>query len=113
MTPYQDGVRFEHATRNHLVTEGYWVTRAAGSKTKVDLIGIKSAQLLLVQCKKSGVLPPAERAALLALAALLPGVAIPVVAWKRPRSTEVHLDRLTGAGPRDRVSFLTDEVAGA
>jgi Holliday junction resolvase len=112
MTPYEDGKRFEYATRDHLLDDGYWVTRAAGSKTKVDLIGIKSGQVLLVQCKRRGTLSPAERAALLALAALLPGVAVPVLAWKQPRSATVHLDRLTGVGPRDRVPFLTDEVAG-
>jgi Holliday junction resolvase len=111
MTRYQDGQRFEYSTRNHLASEGYWVTRAAASKTAVDLIAMKSGQLLLVQCKRNGVLPPVERAALLGLAALLPSVAVPVVAWKLPGSTKVHLARLTGVGPRDRVPFLTDEVA--
>ena len=54
VTRYQEGKRFEYATRDHLAGEGYWVMRAAASKTVVDLVAIKDNQLLLIQCKRSG-----------------------------------------------------------
>jgi Holliday junction resolvase len=49
VTAYQVGRAFEHKTRDHLRSEGYEVTRAAGSKTKLDLIALKPGQLLFVQ----------------------------------------------------------------
>lgn len=110
MTQYQAGTRFEHMVRKHLEEEGYWCTRSAGSKTKVDLVAIKISQLLLVQCKRDGRCSPAERAAIVALAALLPTIAVPVLAWKKIGSSTILLDRLTGLGPKDREPFTTDEM---
>jgi Holliday junction resolvase len=113
MTRYQDGTRFEHVVRKQLEEDGYWCTRSAGSKTKVDLVAIKPGQVLLVQCKRDGRCAPAERAAIVSLAQCLPLVAVPVLAWKHVGSTAILLDRITGLGPKDRAPFVTDEVGTA
>ena len=107
MTRYAGGADFEREVRAALVADGYeLVVRSAGSKTKVDLVAIKAGQVLIVQCKRNGVCPPAERSAVLHIASLLPGVGVPVVA-SRPRVT---YRRLTGPGPKDWVPFTTDEI---
>jgi len=117
MTAYQIGKRFEDKTRNHLRSEGYEVIRSAGSKSKVDLIGLKLGQLLLVQCKRDGVIGPAEWDRLVELAGWVG--AIPVLAVNGPRGYGVDYWRLTGPKLRGKpmaaqpaVRFLTDEVAG-
>jgi len=107
VTRYAGGADFEREVRAALAADGYeLVVRSAGSKTKVDLIAIKAGQVLLVQCKRSGICPPAERVRLLEVAALLPGVAVPVVA-SRPR---VSYRRLTGPGPKQWVPWSPDEI---
>jgi len=117
VTAYQVGKRFEDKTRNHLRSEGYDVTRAAGSKTKLDLIAMKPGQLLFVQCKRDGAIGPAEWGRLVELAGWVG--AIPVLAVNGPRGYGVDYWRLLGrkvrgkpmaAQPAER--FLTDLVAG-
>ena len=51
MSNYRRGADFERAVRAHLAENGYEVIRSAGSKTKVDLVAIKTGDLLLIQCK--------------------------------------------------------------
>lgn len=108
---YEKGRALEHRVRAHLREEGFEVLRTAGSKSKVDLVAIKAGQLLFVQCKRSGALPPAEWNALWDLAHQVG--AVPVLAeqltrgrryWqltgrkdqpgKRQPMTELHLDEL-------------------
>lgn len=101
---YEAGRRLEHDVRRHLVGEGYEVIRSAGSKGAIDVIALKEGQVLLVQAKRNGVCPPAERAELLRVAGLLPGVGVPVVA-SRPGVT---YRRLTGPGPKQWVPWSTD-----
>ena len=62
MSHYATGTRFEHKTIADLENNGYEIIRAAGSKgaTKTDIAAFKPGQLLLVQCKRNGALPPAE-----------------------------------------------------
>lgn len=113
-TQYRQGAAFERATRTRLIDDGYDVLRSAGSKTKVDLIAIKKGQIVFVQCKRSGKLPPDERAALLHFAALLPDVdALPVLAYKPGPRGGVAFALLTGPGPRDRQPWAADEIAQA
>ena len=107
MTNYEDGRRFEWATRDALRADGYDVLRTAGSKSKVDLVGIKAGQLLLVQCKRSGVCPPAERAALVELAAAVD--ALPIVAWKPTRGV-IGYRRLLSATVGHHADWTPDEV---
>jgi hypothetical protein len=62
MSHYAQGTRFEHKVRDHLAENGYEVVRAAGSKgsSKVDLIALKPGELLFIQCKRTGLISPAE-----------------------------------------------------
>jgi Holliday junction resolvase len=110
MTAYSRGRSFEYDVRDQLVSEGYECFRSAGSKTKVDVIAIKAGQILLIQAKRDGRISPAERVSIQATAALI-DCAVPVLAYKTVGKSAVLLARLTGAGPKDREPFLTDEAA--
>lgn len=83
---YARGRDLEHRVRSHLRDEGYEVLRTAGSKSKVDLVAIKPGQLLFVQCKRSGALPPAEWNALWDLAQLVGAVPVLAEQLKRGRA---------------------------
>jgi holliday junction resolvase Hjr len=107
MTHYDEGRRFEWKTRDHLTANGYEVFRSAGSHTKVDLIGMKSGQLIFVQCKRNGVCTPTERTELLRLARLIDG-SVPVVA----SLPHVTFRRLTGPGPKEWQPWTPDELGG-
>lgn len=112
MTQYDAGRRFEWATRNRLAGDGYDVVRSAGSKTKVDLVAFKPGQVLLVQCKADGRAAPAERVELLRLAALLPDIALPVLAYRPGIIRQpVAFHALTGPGPKDRTPWTPCEVS--
>ena len=111
MTHYDDGRRFEYVVRNALIDDGYWVTRSAGSKTKVDLVAVKPGEVLFVQAKRDGKISPAERLELLQLAAMLPGVAAPILAYRTGRPAHVVYALLLGPGPKDRCPWIPDEVA--
>jgi Holliday junction resolvase len=52
VTNYAAGTRVEHLVRHHLESEGYIVTRSAGSKGWIDLAARKPGQLLDVQVKR-------------------------------------------------------------
>jgi Holliday junction resolvase len=109
---YARGRDLEHRVRTHLREEGYEVLRTAGSKSKVDLVAIKTGQILFVQCKRSGALPPAEWNALWDLAQMIG--AIPVLAEQLVRGRKYW--RLTGRkdepGKRQPyVELLLDELA--
>lgn len=111
---YRLGVALEHRVKQLLERDGYFVVRAAASKGLVDLAAMKPRQLLLVQCKRSGSLPPAEWNELFDLAARLG--AVPLMARRGPRGTQLH--RLTARkdGSRRRQPmepFTTDEPGEA
>lgn len=115
MTAYQVGKRFEDKTRNALRDDGYEVTRAAGSKSKLDLIALKPGQLLFVQCKATGVCGPDEWDRLYELAGWVG--AVPVLAVNGPKGRGVTLWWLKGpkrrglGWPNQAVQrFHTDEV---
>ncbi len=48
---YRAGLIFEYEVRNWLRSKGWMVFRSAGSKSAVDLIGVRDNQTILVQCK--------------------------------------------------------------
>jgi Holliday junction resolvase len=109
---YARGRDLEHRVRTHLREQGYEVLRTAGSKSKIDLVAIKTGQILFVQCKRSGALPPAEWNALWDLA-LMVG-AVPVLAEQLTRGRKYW--RLTGRKdqPGKRQPYeelLLDELA--
>lgn len=113
-TGYRLGVALEYRVKALLERDGYYVVRSAASKGVVDLAAMKPRQLLLVQCKRSGALPPAEWNELYDLAASLG--AVPVMAVKGLRRTELY--RLTARkdGSRRRQPmepFTTDEPGEA
>ncbi|MFD7157926.1 restriction endonuclease [Kribbella sp. NPDC059898] len=111
MAQYHRGRDFEHAVRRELVADGYDVIRSAGSKTKIDLVAFKARQILLIQCKLDANASPAERADLLRVTALLPNYAVPLIAWKRPRVSQIHYSRLTGTQHNQREPWTPDAVA--
>lgn len=111
MAQYHRGRAFEHAVRAVLVADGYDIVRSAGSKTKIDLVGFKAGQVLLVQCKLDGHCSPAERLALLRIASLLPNYSVPLVAWKSPGVSQAKFWRLTGLQHAAREPWFPDSVA--
>lgn len=117
MSGYGTGRTFEWKTRDDLAANGYEVLRAAGSKggTKADLIAFKPGELLLVQCKRSGSLPPAEWDRLVEVAGWVGGV--PLLAANGPNGRGVVYTRLLGVKRRGCRTqpcepFLLDRVAG-
>lgn len=113
-TGYRLGVALEYRVKAILETDGYWVIRAASSKGIADLVALKTGQTLLVQCKRSGALPPAEWNDLYDLAVRLG--AVPLMAVKGLRRTELY--RLTARkdGRRKRQPmepFTADEPGEA
>ena len=109
MSRYSEGVRVEHLVMHHLTDNGYDCTRAASSKGVADVIAFKPGQVALVNVKRTTMPGPGERADLLAVAAHLPGVGVPLVALK-PLRQPLTFRRLTGPGPRDWLPWTCDDV---
>lgn len=114
---YAGGTRFEHKVIKDLETNGYATVRAAGSKgaMKIDVLAAKPGQLLFVQCKRSGVLPPDEWDTLYACAGWVG--ALPILASNGERGRGVQYIRLAGPKERGRPmrnqpwsTFVLDEV---
>lgn len=91
---YGTGRRFEHKVIGHLSENGYEPMRAAGSKggTKADIAAFKPGQLLLIQCKASGTLPPDEWDRLVEVASWVGAIAI--LAANGPRGRGIAYTRL-------------------
>lgn len=114
-TPYQRGKDFQRRVRDLLRSNGYEVVESAGSKTKIDQVAVKPGQVLFVQCKRNGALPPAEWNRLYDLAAMLPSVAVPVVASQNGARGGIRIERLAGRktrpGAREpREPFAIDQL---
>ena len=111
---YRSGKRFEDRTGLHLTENGYFTVRAGGSRGVADLVAVKPGQVLLVQCKTDGKLPPGPWNALYDAAAACG--AVPVLA-ERPGRRRLAYWRLTARkdarGPQPREVFLVDEVTEA
>lgn len=107
MSQYATGTRFEHKTRDHLESNGYDVVRAAGSKgnTKVDLAAFKPGQLLLIQCKANGALPPDEWDRIHEVAGWVG--AVPLLAANGPKGRGVTYIRILG--PKRRGLRLVNQ----
>lgn len=73
---YKLGRSFEYTVRNLLRAKGYFVVRSAQSKGAADLVAIKRGIVLLVQCKRGGVIGKDERVKLHALSEEIGAVAI-------------------------------------
>lgn len=53
---YVNGRSFEYRVRDLFEAKGYFVMRSAGSRTPVDLVALKDGEILLIQCKRHGVI---------------------------------------------------------
>jgi Holliday junction resolvase len=68
-TSYRKGRQFEYRVRDYLEDLGFLVVRSPGSRAPFDLLAISAkGPILLIQCKVTGILPPAEWNTLLWLA---------------------------------------------
>ena len=59
-TNYERGRNFEWRIKADLERRGYYCVRAAGSHSKVDVVAVKGAICLFIQCKTDGKIQPAE-----------------------------------------------------
>ena len=106
VSAYAQGRRVEWKVIHHLAENGYDTQRAASSKGVADVIGFKAGQVVLVNVKRTSMPGPAERAELLRVASLLPGL-VPLVAIGLPRLT---FRRLTGPRAADWTPWQADEM---
>lgn len=103
---YQMGRSLEQRIRLKLLAAGWFVVRSAGSHTEADLVAAKDGVIWLVQCKRSGALPPAEWNALIDAAAKAGGVPVMV---ENPHAGAIRWWALTskkngrGTGTKDRL----------
>lgn len=105
----RQGANFELQVMKDLEPHGYTSLRSSGSRGKVDVVAVASADwrprdendssnLLFIQCKISNpLISPEERGGLIDLANR--AAALPVVAHRV--DGRVHYRRLTGTGPKD------------
>lgn len=120
MSTARQGRDVEHQARRQLDGAGYWTHRAAGSKGAVDIVALKPSQCLLVQCKRTGTMPPAEWNGLWDLASWLTGGGldvVPVLARRdHPRRVPVSFWRLLapkdGTPRRQPMELLTLDEPG-
>ena len=133
---YRDGADLERAVKHYLEDNGYsLVIKSGGSKGKVDVIGLKRGETVLVQCKRGGDTPipleewqqgrgaaamsPADRIALRRLAADI--IAVPLFCrWVKDgrAAREPGFTELTSMGPAGNRAWtpdhaLTDALAPA
>lgn len=102
MTKYQRGADLERRVKALLEGAGYFVVRSAGSHSVADLLALPRnsgpvfpplSEALVVQCKRGGVLGPAEWNDLVRTAFSVS--AVPVMARYSPRQP-IEFFRLTG-----------------
>ena len=60
VTNYKRGADFERRAKEFLERIGYAVVRSAGSHSPADLVAMRHGELVCVQCKRDGKLPPKE-----------------------------------------------------
>jgi len=130
---YGRGTVVERKIVHHLADDGYVLVRSAGSKGKVDVLGVKPRQILFVQSKITGRIDGADWDRLLELASWVN--AVPLLAEydldggcqqihpsraKKPRRCGIRFTRLLGAyQPRTPMRlqacgpWVSDEVQAA
>ena len=101
---YRQGSELELAVKRHLQDNGYYVVKSAGSKGVVDLVALKRGEVLVVQAKTDGYVPPAERMIFRSLAVSIGAVCL-VARWHKPSARAarvVAFQELTAADPGTR-----------
>lgn len=105
-TRYVHGRRFEYRARDDLKRHGYFVMRSPASKSPLDLIAVREGHCVMVQCKRSGALPPSEWNAMYDLAVSCG--AVPIMAMEalgnRGCSYFRMLDRKDGSRRRQPMA---------
>lgn len=82
-TLYRLGRAFEYRVRDELQGLGYFVMRAAGSRSPIDLIAVRKGAVLFVQCKMDGYLRRGEWNDLFELAESVGVVPLLAGRWRR------------------------------
>ncbi len=67
---YANGRTLEYAAEADCKANGYWARRLPSSKGECDVIAVKLGEVLMIQCKLDGYMPPAERVKLFNVAAI-------------------------------------------
>jgi Holliday junction resolvase len=96
LTNYANGAAFEREVKADLIAKGWAAVRSAGSHGAIDVMAYHRGAALFVQCKRTGIFPPEERAAL--VHAAHEHGAIPILAHKKLRGIITYL-RVVGASP--------------
>lgn len=84
-TPYKLGRSLEYAVANSFRKAGYWTIRAAQSRGEADVVAIRDGEIILIQCKRGGLIDKEEWNDLFHLASRL-------------KASAVIADRRTGRG---------------
>jgi Archaeal holliday junction resolvase (hjc) len=109
---YRNGADLERAVKHDLEDNGYsMVMKSGGSKGKVDVIALKPGEVLLVQCKVSGSMSPADRIALRSLAYDLG--AVPLMArWVKDGSAArtIGYTEITSRAPAGHRPWTPDRA---
>lgn len=112
-TKYRLGRALEYRVRDHLKAQGYVAMRSPASKSPIDIIAIKPGQVLFIQCKRGGALPPKEWNEIYDLA--VSAGAVPIMAENPfPRTMRWWrlTDRKDGSKRRQPMEpFVIDEAA--
>jgi len=91
-TMYRLGRALEYRCRDYFKARGYFTLRSPRSAGKVDVVAIKTGQVVFVQCKRSGSLGVQEWNAVFDLA--LSVSAIPLMAMNNPTGRGINFYRL-------------------
>jgi Holliday junction resolvase-like predicted endonuclease len=109
---YRNGADLERAVKHDLEDNGYLlVIKSGGSKGKVDVIAMKPGEIVLVQCKLSGAMSPADRVNLRKLALTL--CAVPVLArWVKEGTAAraIGYTELISMGPAGNRPWTPDHA---
>ena len=106
---YEAGRQFEYRCMRELRKKGrYVVTRAAGSHGPIDIwaVGVEPGthRLLLIQCKKTGKLPLAERNIIVRVAEIAGG--LPIMTYCEKGTGRIVWNRLhTDGVPDEEVTI--------
>ena len=98
----RQGANFELQIMHDLQRRGYDALRSSGSRGKADVVAFGDNHILVIQAKITNpVIPPAERAAVRALANR--AAAVPLVAYRD--NGKVLYRELLGDGPKEFREF--------
>lgn len=110
---YRNGADLERAVKHHLEDNGYLlVIKSGGSKGKVDVVGFKRGETVLVQCKSSGTaVRPADRVALRQLALALGAVPL-LASWVKEGNAarSIGYTELISMGPAGNRPWTPDHA---